>query len=59
MPAMTGQERSAERRIRLWIVQQERNRRKAGQMARTAARGDAQAPRRQGTAAARQHKSWQ
>jgi hypothetical protein len=41
MPAMTyGHERNVERRIRLWIVRQERSRRKAGQPARFKAARD-------------------
>lgn len=41
MPAMTyGHERNVERRIRLWIVRQERTRREAGRPARFKAARD-------------------
>jgi hypothetical protein len=38
---MHGHPGSVERKIRIWIVQQERNRREEGRLSRVDARGDA------------------
>lgn len=47
MTAMTyGHERNVERKIRLWIVRQERDRRKGGQSSRFKASRDTQGVRR-------------
>lgn len=47
MTAMTyGQERNVERKIRLWIVRQERDRRKGGQSSRFKAARDTPGVRR-------------
>jgi hypothetical protein len=43
---MNGDARPVERKIRLWIAQQERNRRKEGQLGRIDARGAAPLERR-------------
>jgi hypothetical protein len=43
---MHGHERSVERKIRLWVVQQERNLRKDGQSSRIKAHNDTPAVRR-------------
>ena len=40
---MHGQARTVERKILLWIAQQERNRREEGELGRIDARGDASA----------------
>lgn len=53
MHDMTPQERSVERRIRLWIVQQERNRRRAAEAGQHAARPGFTAQQRPRAAAPR------
>lgn len=55
MMAMTyGHERSVERKIRFWIVRQERNQRKDGRQDRFKSYGDTPAVRRPRTADMRQ-----
>ncbi len=55
---MYGNARTIERRIRLWIVQEERNRRKDGQLARTHARGDTPVESRQRVGSLRKRPQW-
>jgi hypothetical protein len=56
---MHGHERNVERTIRLWIAQQERNRRKAGQQGRAKARGGAPIERGRRAIDVRQREHWQ
>jgi len=56
---MNGQARLVERKIRLWIVQQELNRRNEGQLGRINAGGDAPVQRRQRAVSLRGGEQWQ
>jgi hypothetical protein len=53
---MHGHERNVERKIRLWILLQERNRRKEGQLGQISMRGDEPVERRQRVVNLRQRK---
>jgi hypothetical protein len=55
---MQGNERNVERRIRLWIVQQERNRRREAQLGRTGARASASAQARERAVSLRKRAQW-
>jgi SLT domain-containing protein len=56
---MNGNARTIERRIRLWIVQEERNRRREGQLVRMHARGDTPTEPRQRAVSLRKRPQWQ
>jgi hypothetical protein len=56
---MHGNTRSVERRIRLWIVQQERSRRKQGQPGRTGVRENQSGEQRQPAVNVRKREQWQ
>jgi hypothetical protein len=56
---MNGNARTVERRIRVWIVQQERNRRNEGQTGRIKGRLDGPVEQRRRVSTLRQRKQWQ
>jgi hypothetical protein len=55
---MHGNERNVERRIKLWIVQQERNRRRAAQLGRPGTRASAPADGRDRAVSLRKRAQW-
>ncbi len=55
---MRGREQHVERKIRLWVVQQERNRLRESQPERIAAQGDDGAEQRRLELDARAHERW-
>ena len=55
---MDGNARTIERRVRLWIVQEQRSRCKEGQLARMYARGDTPVSPRQRVGSLRKRPQW-
>jgi hypothetical protein len=55
---MHGNVGSVERKIRLWVVQQERNRRREAQLGQVKPRGEAPVLHQRRTVDARQRKPW-
>jgi hypothetical protein len=55
---MHGNARSVERKIRLWVIQQERNRRQEAQRGQVNARGSAPVEQRQRTINLRMREHW-